>query len=236
MVLDLGIETVKQLSKCIALTIALATIAFAANCAEIDAEAEAKSYLPLIPDSSYTYNAVFEGRKSTDTLIVKSDTRADAELFYFVVEKDVRNPDALISTTSLGLGLYTKDADGIATLRCFFKNGLNSLNAASLARRATILKTSPEAGQAAVIPDADGSFKRTYRIEGVEDVTVPAGTFKACVKMKTEEIEVRKPPEENVVLTGTVWLAKGVGVVKWIRATGRVEELAAYKLAEVKKK
>ncbi len=211
------------------------TLASAAFAVEINAENEKRSYLPLIPESTYTYAGEFKGRKSTDTLVLKTVHAADADVFYCVEEKSVRNPDAILGTTSIGLGTYIKAPDGIATLDTFLKFEVNALTKGRLAEAVTIVKNTPETGAVIVVPSPKKAMNHTYTVEGSEDVTVPAGTFKDCLKIKLEEIHLATPPEKNIVYSGTVWLARGVGVVKWIRGTGRVEELVSYKLAEAKK-
>jgi hypothetical protein len=207
-------------------TLALSRTAFAG---ETDIEAEKQSYLPLIPNMTYTYSGEFKGRTSTTTEIVKTVKIADTDVFYFVAEKDVRNPNAILGTESFGLGGYVKNADGIATLDSFFRNELNAFTKAQIGDAVTILKSTPEKGAVIVVPSPKKMMNHTFKVEGNEDVTVPAGTFKDCLKIKTEEIHLAKPPEKEIVYTGTVWLAKGVGVVKWIRGTGRVDELVSYK-------
>ena len=65
------------------------------------------------------------------------------------------------------------------------------------------------------------------RTEGFEDVTVPAGTFKNCLKLVTMSSDISGPldwgDEHRMPLVSgseriTSWLAKGVGVVKevWV--------------------
>ncbi len=204
--------------------------ALSVRCAEVDVDAEKKSYLPLIPESSYTYEVVFNERKPQDTVIVKSAMRGDLEVFFFVDEADSRNPDAIVSTNSFGLGLFVKTPEGIATLPCFFRNELKAVKKGAAANPVMLLAKVPEKGRIIDAIDA-ARTKFKFDIEGYEDVTVAAGTFKECLKLKINEIQVKTTAEKNVEFTSTVWLAKGVGVVKWIRGTGRVDELAAYKLA-----
>jgi hypothetical protein len=197
---------------------------------DAEPDSEAKSFLPLIPESTYSYSFTYKERKGTETLVVKSAKQAGVELFYFIRENESNNPQALLASTSLGLGVYVKQEGGIATLECYDKSTLNRL----VPKIPTlILKVRPEAGQSFTV--AHGDLKHTYRVEGREDVVVAAGTFKDCLKLKLEEIEKRAPPAPDVTRTGFVWLAQGVGVVKWQRVTGRVDELNAYKLAPMPK-
>jgi hypothetical protein len=67
-----------------------------------------------------------------------------------------------------------------------------------------------------------GTFKHTVTLEAVEDVTVPAGTFSDALKIKFEETYASG---ETYTVTGTVWLAKGVGEVKYEQDDGTMEEL-----------
>ena len=55
-------------------------------------------------------------------------------------------------------------------------------------------------------------------VEALEEVTVPAGTFADCVRVHLGE-------------ESYAWLAPGVGLVRWVYLTGRVEELRDYSLS-----
>ncbi len=61
-------------------------------------------------------------------------------------------------------------------------------------------------------------------LEAVEDVTVPAGTFKNCLRYKMVTLNI--PNDQGVPSNAyqTWWMAKGVGLVKTIE-NGRTEEL-----------
>jgi hypothetical protein len=63
-----------------------------------------------------------------------------------------------------------------------------------------------------------------FTVEGIEDVTVPAGTFKDCLKIKHKSSNMFS--DEGQIESGeeTVWLAKGVGRVKAI-GTDYLDEL-----------
>ena len=121
--------------------VAFAVIISIANAADPVADAEQKSFLPLIAESTFTYNFVFKDRKGTESLVVKSTTRAGVELFYFIRESEANDPLALIGATSFGRGAYVKREDGIATLDCYDKSALNSVNPKNTT---LLLKSSPE--------------------------------------------------------------------------------------------
>jgi hypothetical protein len=67
------------------------------------------------------------------------------------------------------------------------------------------------------------SHRKRVRVTviGHESVAVPVGTFSDCVR-----IDVARQTDGSE--TSTVWLAKGVGLIKWRRATGRTDELTEY--------
>ncbi len=60
---------------------------------------------------------------------------------------------------------------------------------------------------------------RTIELEGIETVTVPAGRFKGCLKIKYCEFnnnEEDPPGYRDEAWKGWIWLARGVGIVKGI--------------------
>lgn len=59
--------------------------------------------------------------------------------------------------------------------------------------------------------------KRTYEVKGFEAVTVPAGRYENVAKVETTE--------QSDGGRSTVWLAPWVGVVRWERTSGRIDEL-----------
>lgn len=207
-------------------------------------------YFPLLENSTYSYHGVYKKgdkpREFDEQLVLKAEKRQDEEYFFFIAEKDERNPMALIGTRGIGRGLYFKRNGEIAALECLMRGEINALK---FDRAIVILKNPPQTGQTAEAKTQDGLIVNTWTVEGFEDIAVPAGTFKQCVKLKLEEkVLERKVPELHLPsgeikpartepekkLTGYAWLALGVGLVKWQRVTGRVDELSAYKLAEPK--
>lgn len=56
------------------------------------------------------------------------------------------------------------------------------------------------------------SVSYEFRFDGTEDVTVPAGTFMNCLRIKGF-LSIDGTPEANEM---TIWLAKGIGQVKFI--------------------
>lgn len=57
---------------------------------------------------------------------------------------------------------------------------------------------------------------RTIQLEGIETVTVPAGRFKNCLKMKWCQFDHEENPNDHEAQKGWIWLARGVGIVKTV--------------------
>lgn len=54
----------------------------------------------------------------------------------------------------------------------------------------------------------------TIRLEGLETVSVPAGRFEGCLKIKYCEFWHEENPSYHDAWKGWMWLARGVGIVK----------------------
>ena len=65
----------------------------------------------------------------------------------------------------------------------------------------------------------DGEEKRKYRFNAFEDVCIKDKIYKDCLKL------IITQDWKTVQYIDTVWFFKGIGVVKWLRGTGRLEEL-----------
>jgi hypothetical protein len=65
----------------------------------------------------------------------------------------------------------------------------------------------------------DGNKKLIFRFMGTESLNIRGREFKDCLKLEVTE----DWPTAHYV--STVWFHKGLGVVKWHRSTGRLEEI-----------
>jgi hypothetical protein len=65
----------------------------------------------------------------------------------------------------------------------------------------------------------DGEEKRTYTFVGFENISIAKTTYSDCLKL----VVMQDWPTSHYA--DTVWFEKGLGVVKWLRGTGRLEEL-----------
>lgn len=61
--------------------------------------------------------------------------------------------------------------------------------------------------------------KKSYVFKKWEDVVIKNKLYKHCLKL----IVIHDWPTKQYI--DTVWFQKGVGVVKWLRSTGRLEEI-----------
>jgi hypothetical protein len=72
----------------------------------------------------------------------------------------------------------------------------------------------------------DGSFD--YMITGFEKETVelPFGRVKNCIRLDQSTVYLEEWADSDEPSFETVWVHKKYGVVKWIRRTGRIEEMS----------
>lgn len=61
---------------------------------------------------------------------------------------------------------------------------------------------------------ATGTISIETTVEGIENVTVPAGTFENCLKIKIKRNVASSDGSHTESTESTIWLAKGVGIVK----------------------
>ena len=168
------------------------------------------SYLPLMPGGSYAYAWTYEGRSGVDSETVRKVAVDGRPVFYFESSTGGRT-SSIIGANGIGLGAYEVRADGIYTRDVFWRNDLEK----TTAKDAQLLLPSPlRSDFRTVLRGKDHDV--TIVVRGFEDVTVPAGTFKRCLKLGIDA-------EGG---SGTAWLAPGVGLVKWDKATGRKQVLA----------
>jgi len=69
-----------------------------------------------------------------------------------------------------------------------------------------------------------GGKRLETTVFGPETITVPAGTF-ACIRLDQREVW-----SDKTYARAPVWLARGIGTVKRMYVTGRVEVLTAFRL------
>ena len=65
----------------------------------------------------------------------------------------------------------------------------------------------------------DGDEKRKYTFVGFETIEIKGRVIDSCLKLILEQEWPTAHYED------TIWFKKNVGVVKWLRSTGRLEEL-----------
>jgi hypothetical protein len=168
------------------------------------------SYFPLIAGTVYEYDGDFAGKKMHSSTVVREGDAPIGRVFYFVDADDEGQDNPIIGTESLGLGAYRVTDRAIETAQAFWRKDLATVSAMQ-----TALQLPPLKGATFTL---QGDHRLEVSVVGEETVTVPAGTY-PCIRIDEREIWPDRTYE------GSVWLSRGVGIVKRVYTTGRVNVL-----------
>jgi hypothetical protein len=178
------------------------------------------SYFPIVEGAEYTYKGTFNNNTYTEKVFVRKASRGGVTAYYFAKQDAKTGGDTLLlAGNMIGHGLYFKTDKTLNTVDAPFTRDAEN----SLGGKQQTMFTFPLA-KGGTHAAAVGKGTWTYTVVGQEDVTVLAGTYKGCMKIKIDEVWPDKKYE------GYAWLAKDVGLVKWQRSTGRIDELVSVKL------
>ncbi|MEW6418018.1 MAG: fibronectin type III domain-containing protein [Nitrospirota bacterium] len=185
-------------------------------------------YLPLAQGDTWSYRDTVDGDLETDIISgTENINGVDA------AKKIDEDGDYQLWTNSNGITFYKKyDADdldedcgeGHGWSQSVFTPPITATPAeVCIGAKYTSTFTSYYTNCRGESKTATSSME--FTIEGIEDVTVTAGTFKDCLKGKTKSSNMFS--DEGQIGSGesTIWLAKGVGVVKSIDESGHPQDL-----------
>lgn len=170
-------------------------------------------YFPLIEGTKYHYVATFNGMDFAETRVAMNVGLGDgSEGWAFVEEDEIGDSVAGAFTGNFGLGLYRNTGSAVETIEAFW---LSEADQRDKSQWQTMLDL-PLTPGASVKMDTDSPDRSgAITVVGFETVTVPAGTYSNCA-----HLDLGQEGSE-------AWLCPGVGLVKWVLVTGRVEQLAA---------
>lgn len=180
---------------------------------QADAETAARCF-PLVAESVYEYKGSFNNREFKDVYVVKSRMAGGKPLFWFH-----RDGNSLVGSPFFGLGAYRIADNALETVPLAWENKPDDVGVAG-----KLLPADLKEGSESVLQD--GAMELWVAVRGREEVQVPAGTYKDCVRIDAEQ----RWPKKNKVYKGSAWLAPGVGCVKRVNFTGRVDELVSVKI------
>lgn len=176
-------------------------------------------YYPLRKDSKQVFYVSHITK--TDTLKDKDCTRfckslliGNKEVFYFD-ERHSNNGNTIIGSESFCDGVFYYENGDFKFSPIFW---MDELRKANLDYFETLF---PSKIQLDSVYKYNGNCpeKRTYEFNGFEQVIIKGKKFQDCLKLTIVQ------NWKTAQYIDTVWFQKGVGVVKWLRSTGRLEEI-----------
>ncbi|MFH1593363.1 MAG: hypothetical protein ABID09_01535 [Candidatus Omnitrophota bacterium] len=181
---------------------------------------EVRDYFPLVSDSKYLYSCDFRGNQFLEGIVVRELILEEegTGVYYFVKEKDVKKENPIVSNSIFGLGGYIKENDGLYAIEAFWREDLTE---DAISTKEEIISFPPIKGETISISRSSKEQTMSFTVVGYEDMSVPAGEYKDCVKLKVEDAW----PATNKKYVAYAWLAKDIGLIKLIHSTGRVDEL-----------
>jgi hypothetical protein len=181
-------------------------------------------YFPLAQGDTWTYRDTVDGDSSTSTI-------SGTETINGVVaaKRIDEDGDYELFTNSNGLTYYKKydadDLEGCGWSQSVFTPPITIPAEVSIGAKYTSNFTTNYSNCRGESKTTTSSME--FTVEGIEDVTVTAGTFKDCLKLKMKSNNMFS--DEGQIQSGeeTTWLAKGVGEVKSVPTNGDPDELTS---------
>jgi hypothetical protein len=152
-------------------------------------------------------------KDENDSSICKSLSIKGKEVFYFD-DKLHSSDTTIIGSQSFCSGAFYYHKGKFMFSPLFWKYELKGAN---LAYFETLFPALVTIGT--MYTYRDGEEKRSYRFEGFEDIVIKNKLFKQCLVLTIIS------DWKTARYKDTVWFQKGLGVVKWLRSTGRLEEI-----------
>jgi predicted aspartyl protease len=175
------------------------------------------TFFPLTENSNYIYKGSYKGVEEFNSYVVrKIKLEGDCYASYF----EEINDNISFGSNMIGEGLLFWSNDNLYTIDSFFASEILTKNCG---QKQKILQKKINSKDEIEYFNHNHTEQNKLRFLGFENIIVPAGEFKKCLKFQIKS--VWNTNEENIQY---FWLSKNTGVVKWIRSTGRIEELVYY--------
>jgi hypothetical protein len=174
-----------------------------------------KDYFPVNPSMYYVYD-LNNDYGETDTNQCRSAMRQGQDIFYFA-ECYTQFPRLVsIGSTSFGSGLYFYRNDSLFTIETDYEKDIPEKEKEEAM---LLLPSTMTAGDSSIIVDSIWNHRQVFTYLSCEDLTIKGTIHKDCIKIKILDYW------DSTIYLSYVWLKKGTGLIKWMRATGHVDEL-----------
>lgn len=157
--------------------------------------------------------------KDADSLLDKNHTNVclyisinNKQVFYFTDEP--KDTNSIIGSQSFCNGAFYFDNGAFFVSPIFWRKDLQSAN---LDYFEPLFPK--EISLDSVYKYRDGEEKRKYIFNKIEDVSIKEKKIPGCLKLTI----IQDWPTSHYA--DSVWFQQGIGVVKWYRSTGRLEEI-----------
>lgn len=177
-------------------------------------------YFPLNEGDIYQYHGKYNNKEDTNSFLVNSIFLPNKQKLHYFQRGTTKRDDDFFGPNMFGNGLYFVFESKIFTLEAAFINEVDNLD---FNNKQKLLPESLLSGSKVTIDSNYNNSKDTIEILGFENINVPFGKFNESLKLK-----ITTSWSNGDIHESFVWLAKGIGVIKWIRATGRIDELVNY--------
>lgn len=180
-----------------------------------------KEYLPLRPSTHFVYGNN-NGYGELDTNICKSAWIGNQEVFYFA-EAYAKYDLHSIDLTLFGPGVYYYQNDSLYGMEADYEEDLfqSKTDLELFGKRTSdpfpVLPATMVPGDHFVSYFSWGNNDITYL--GREDVLIEGVLHEDCAKFKVIH------SGSDTAYNSYFWLKKGTGMVRWMRSTGRIDEL-----------
>lgn len=175
-----------------------------------------RDYYPLVADRNFITQVPYNSYGETDTTKCRVTSLQGQQLYYFV-ECFSKFGVYSVDVTQFGHGLYFYRHDSLFTIDADWEDDIPEKDTAEAV---LLLPAVMKAGDSIVA--ADGFKRRVITLLRHEELTIGDKVYKDCIKLKILDYY------DDTIYLEYVWLCKDLGQVKWMRGTGRVDELVGW--------
>jgi hypothetical protein len=177
-----------------------------------------EEYFPLKEHAVLIYHVQFDGVaggakvNEDDSCIFKIHKLEGIDVYY--IDRHTNDEETIIGTNAFCFGAFYFNNGQFMFTPAFWRDELEESKPKDYS---TLFPKTSYTGT--IYESVEGSKTIKYKFTGFENVKIKDRTYPGCLKLEMTEIW------PDTVYTATAWFMKGVGMVKWIRYTGRIEEL-----------